>query len=84
VNGASSVCTQLFAVELANLAGQTALKDDCGGRTPNYNAANVWRSLLVEGSTVGVDDGLDHPEREHSTTVFPFLAAPDAKSVTHE
>jgi hypothetical protein len=84
VNSASSVCTQLFAVELANLAGQPALKDDCGGRTPNYNAANVWRSLLVEGSTVGVDDGLDHAEREHSTTVFPFLAAPDAKSVTHE
>ena len=84
VNSASSVCTQLFAVELAALAGQTALKDDCGGRTPNYNAANVWRSLLVEGTTVGVDDGLDHDEREHSTTVFPFLAAPDAKSVTQE
>jgi hypothetical protein len=84
VNSASSVCTQLFAVELAALAGQTALKDDCGGRTPNYNAANVWRSLLVEGTTVGVDDGLDHDGREHSTTVFPFLAAPDAKSVTQE
>jgi hypothetical protein len=84
VNSASSVCTQLLAVELANLAGQTALKDDCGGRTPNYNAANVWRSLLVAGTTVGVDDGLDHDEREHSTTVFPFLAAPDAKSVTQE
>src|ERR1700730_9724236 len=82
VNSASSICTQLFAVELANLAGQRALKDDCGGRTPNYNAANVWRSLLVEGTAVGVDDGLDHDEREHSTTVFPFLAAPDAKSVT--
>jgi hypothetical protein len=39
---------------------------------------------LVEGTTVGVDDGLDHDEREHSTTVFPFLAALDAKSVTQE
>jgi hypothetical protein len=84
VNSASSVCTQLFAVELANLAGQTAMKDDCGGRAPNYNAANVWRSLLVEGTTVGVDDGLDHDEREHSAKIFPFLAAPDAKPVTHE
>jgi hypothetical protein len=84
VNSASSVCTQLFAVELANLAGQTALTNDCGGRTPNYNAANAWRSLLVKGTTVGVDDGLDHDEREHSTTVFPFLAAPDAKSVTQD
>lgn len=84
VNSMSSVCTQLFAVELANLAGRSALRDDCGGRTPNYNAANVWRSLLVEGSTVGVDDGLDHDEREHSTSVFPFLAAPDAKSVTRD
>ena len=84
VNSASSVCTQLFAVELANLAGQTALKNDCGGRTPNYNAANVWRSLLVEGTSVGIDDGLDHDEREHSATVFPFLAAPDAKPVTRD
>jgi hypothetical protein len=84
VNSASSVCTQLFAVELANLGGQTALKDDCGGRTPNYNAANVWRSLLVEGTTAGVDDGLDHDEDEHSAMVFPFLAAPDAKSFTQD
>jgi hypothetical protein len=81
VNSASSVCTQLFGVELASVADQPALKGDCGGRSPNYNAANVWRSLLVAGTVVGVDDGLDHDEREHSATVFPFLAAPDAKSV---
>jgi hypothetical protein len=78
VNSASTVCTQLFAVELASAAGQSALQDNCGGRSPNYNAANVWRSLLVNGTTSGVDDGLDHDEREHSATVFPFLAAPDA------
>jgi hypothetical protein len=84
VNGASSVCTQLFAVELANLAGRSVLKDDCGGRTPNYNASNVWRSLLVNGTTVGVDDGLDHDEREQSATAFPFLAAPDPASVTKQ
>jgi hypothetical protein len=80
VNSASSVCTQLFAVELAKLAGESALNQDCGGRTPNYNASNVWRSLVVNGSTVGVDDGVDHDEREHSATVFPFLAAPDPVS----
>jgi hypothetical protein len=81
VNSASRVCTQLFAVELADLGGQSALKNDCGGRTPNYNAVNVYRSLLVDGTTVSVDDGVDHDEREHSATVFPFLAAPDVKSV---
>lgn len=81
VNSASTVCTQLFAVELANLAGRSALKGDCGGRTPDYDAANVYRSLLVDGTTVSVDDGVHHGEREHSATVFPFLAAPDAKSV---
>jgi hypothetical protein len=84
VNSASSVCTQLFAVELASVAAQSAMKSDCGGRTPNYNASNIWRSLLVNGTTVGVDDGLDHDEREHSATVFPFLAAPSVKPVAVE
>jgi len=83
VNSASTVCTQLFAVELATLAGQSALKDDCGGRTPNYNSVNVYRSLLVDGTTDSVDDGVEHDEREHSATVFPFLAPPDARSVSH-
>jgi hypothetical protein len=84
VNSASRVCTQLFAVELANLAGRKTLRDDCGGRTPNYNAANVWRSLLVDGTSVSVDDGVDHDEREHSATIFPFLAAPDEQSVSKQ
>jgi Domain of unknown function (DUF4331) len=84
VNSASSVCTQLFAVELASVAHQSALKNDCGGRTPNYNASNIWRSLLVNGTTIGVDDGLDHAEREHSAAVFPFLASPSAKPVAIE
>jgi hypothetical protein len=84
VNSASSVCTQFFAVELAQLGQQSALTHDCGGRTPNYDASNVWRSLLVNGTTVGVDDGLDHDEREHSATVFPFLAAPDPTSTAKQ
>jgi hypothetical protein len=79
VNSASTICTQLMAVELASLAGRKSLKTDCGGRTPNYNAVNVYRSLLVDGSNVSVDDGVEHDDREHSATVFPFLAAPDGK-----
>jgi len=84
VNSASSVCTQLFAVELASVAHQSSLKSDCGGRTPNYNASNIWRSLLVSGTMTGVDDGLDHDEREHSASAFPFLAAPTVKPVAVE
>jgi hypothetical protein len=78
INSASRVCTQFFAVELAALAGREALSEDCGGRTPNYDAANIYRSLLVDGTPVGVDDGLHHDERQHSASVFPFLAPPDA------
>lgn len=77
VNSASGVCTQLFAVELAQLAGRSALKNDCGGRTPTYSAANVYRSLLADGTSTGIDDGLSRDEREQSSTTFPFLSAPD-------
>jgi hypothetical protein len=78
VNSASAVCTQLFAVELAQLAGQDALKNDCGGRTPTYSAANMYRSFLANGTSTGTDDGLTRDAREHSAMKFPFLAAPDA------
>jgi hypothetical protein len=80
VNSASTVCTQLMAVELAALAGKKSLKNDCGGRTPNYNAVNVYRSLLVDGTNVSVDDGVEQDDHEHSATVFPFLAALDPAS----
>jgi Domain of unknown function (DUF4331) len=82
VNSASTVCTQLMAVELATVAGQKSLKNDCGGRTPNYNAVNVYRSLLVDGTNVSVDDGVEHDDNHHSATVFPFLAAPDPASAS--
>jgi hypothetical protein len=84
VNGASSVCTQLLAVERAHLAGQSALSDDCGGRALSYSAANVYRSLLADGTIVSVDDGVNRDEREHSGTVFPFLAAPNLESVSKQ
>ena len=76
VNTESTICTQLFAVELAHLSGESAAATDCGGRTPRYNAANVYRSLLVDGTTTSVNDGVDHDDRNHSETEFPFLAAP--------
>jgi Domain of unknown function (DUF4331) len=76
VNTESTVCTRLFAVELAGLAGQTDAAIDCGGRAPLYSAANVYRSLLVDGTTTSVNDGLDRDEKQHSETEFPFLAAP--------
>ena len=58
------------------LAGQAALRDDCGGRTPNHDAVDMYSSLLVNGTTTGVDDGVDRDEHEHSATGFPFLATP--------
>jgi len=76
VNGASGRCTGLFAVELAVLSGDRRRAGDCGGRTPNDDAVDTYRSLLVDGTLTGVSDGVDRDEREHSTTVFPFLAAP--------
>ncbi|MHB8811777.1 MAG: DUF4331 family protein [Steroidobacteraceae bacterium] len=83
VNAASRKCTQFFAVELANLAGRKDLRGDCGGRTPLYDASNVWRSLLVQGGTSGTDDGLHEDEHVPSSTKFPFLAPPDEQAIYH-
>ncbi|WNL44913.1 DUF4331 family protein [Dyella sp. BiH032] len=77
VNSASATCTQFFAVERAALGGKRELAQDCGGRTPSYSAANVYRSMLVDGTTDSVSDGLVRDEREPSDSVFPFLAAPE-------
>ena len=82
VNSASAVCTQFFAVERAALGDDRALAKDCGGRTPTYSASNIYRSMLVDGTTDSVSDGLSRDEREHSDSVFPFLAAPDAQAAT--
>jgi len=82
VNSNSKICTQLMAVELTALAGRKALAKDCGGRSPNYKAANIWRSLLVDGTNDSVSDGVEHDDHDHSATVFPFLASPDGKPVT--
>jgi hypothetical protein len=82
VNSKSAVCEQFFAVELAHLAGRSDLKKECGGRTVTADAVDVYRSLLVNGTTMGMRDGVDRDEREHSTAVFPFLAAPENVAAT--
>jgi hypothetical protein len=76
VNSKSAVCTQFLAVEFTEFKTPGALSNDCGGRTPNYDASNIFRSLLVNGTMAGAIDGLDHDDKVHSTTDFPFLAAP--------
>jgi hypothetical protein len=83
VNSASNVCTQFFAVELANLKGEKTLSKDCGGRSPTYDNSNVWRSLMIAGTTTGTTDGLHQDEHPPSATEFPFLAPPDPKGVNH-
>ena len=76
INSKSSVCTQYLAVELSDLSNGSSITKDCGGRTPNYNADAVFRSLLVRGTTDGTDDGLERDDGVHSTSEFPFLASP--------
>jgi len=74
VDSRQTRCTDYLAVERTALGGE-ALKD-CGGRTPNYNVNGVFRSLLIRGTPDMADDGVDHDDHVHSTSVFPFLAAP--------
>jgi hypothetical protein len=83
VNSASDVCAQFLGVELAVLARRRAYAGDCGGRSPTYNMPDIWRSLLVSGTTDGVESGLREDEHKPSATVFPFLAPPDADGIDH-
>jgi len=76
IDSKSTVCTQYLAVELAELATPGSPSGDCGGRTPNYDAIDVLRSLLILGTTAGVDDGVERDDRIHSTIEFPYLGAP--------
>jgi hypothetical protein len=76
VNSASTTCTQLFALEMASTGSDRRYQRDCGGRAPNYDAVNVYRSLLAGGDNTSIDDGVHHDELAHSSHAFPFLAAP--------
>lgn len=73
VNSASATCTQYLAVEF-DFVG--AINGDCGGRTPTYDAVDVFRALLANGSTRGLSDGVDRDDSTPSADRFPFLAAP--------
>jgi hypothetical protein len=66
-----NTCTGSFGVELAQAR-------NCGGRTPAYDAVDVFRSLLVNGTRAGVDDGVARDDRPHSDSDFPFLGPPQA------
>lgn len=76
IDSESTICGQFFSVELAALTSDGSMKMFCGGRTPNDDAVDIYRSLLVMGSTVGIDDGVAADEHQHSISEFPFLAAP--------
>ncbi|HEX6307461.1 MAG TPA: hypothetical protein VFZ69_04695 [Longimicrobiales bacterium] len=76
IDSNSTVCTQFLAVELSAFSHSHAPTGDCGGRTPNYDAVDVYRSLLMNGSLTGLEDGVDRDDRVHTTRVFPFLAQP--------
>ncbi|HEU5137654.1 MAG TPA: DUF4331 family protein [Steroidobacteraceae bacterium] len=73
VNSAARTCRQYLAAEF-NHVGKA--NHDCGGRTPNYDAVDVFRSLLVNGGLNGIDDGVERDDRQHSDSGFPFLAPP--------
>lgn len=65
-------CKRYLAVE----RGENERSLDCGGRTPVADAVNVFRSLLVNGTESGADDGIIGDDKVHSTADFPFLAEP--------
>jgi hypothetical protein len=76
INSESSICGEFFSVEFTQLAGDASKVFYCGGRTPNDDAIDVYRSALSMGQAQGIDDGVDRDERRHSISDFPFLAAP--------
>lgn len=68
INSSFGECREFFAVELK--------KKDCGGRSPVVDAVDVYRAVLVNGTTKGFEDGVDQDDQQHSVDRFPFLAAP--------
>jgi len=77
VNTTSGTCDQYLAVE-ANAAGIPGTANDCGGRTPMANTADVSYSLFAVGALTGVTNGVtsDADGPGVSKTVFPFLDKP--------
>jgi hypothetical protein len=73
IDSRSTVCTTFLALELAEPG---APSQGCGGRAPELDAVDVFRSLLASGQPAGLEDGVAHDDRVLSATEFPFLAAP--------
>lgn len=71
VNSASRHCRQYLAVEFDDVG---ASNQDCGGRTPGYDAVDTFRSLLSRGELRGLPDGVDADDARHSDRRFPFFA----------
>lgn len=67
-----TTCARYLAVE----TGQNTTFADCGGRTPDSDAVDVYRSWLIDGSGAGIDDGVAQDDKPTSTERFPFLAEP--------
>lgn len=76
VNSRSGRCGQYLAAEF-DLVGAT--NDDCGGRTPDYDAVDVFRSLLMRGEISGLSDGVDRDDAR-TTKDFPFLGPPASRT----
>lgn len=75
VNTMGTECRFYLGVELAATV-VPGVASDCGGRTPGYDVADVFYSLLSRGATAGIPDGVAMDSVMHSSDNFPFLAAP--------
>jgi hypothetical protein len=73
IDSRKRTCERYLAIEMRATGVRTA---DCGGRRPDLDAVDAYRSLLVGGRESGVDDGVARDDRLQPIDNFPFLAAP--------
>lgn len=78
LNAAGTGAGELFALERAALAGAFDLERNPGGRHPAEDSIDIWRSLLVDGTTGSVTDGVDGDDAPLSPA-FPYLAPPQGE-----
>lgn len=64
-----TTCGQYLAVELG-------VTTDCGGRTPSMDVVDVSLSLVVNGTTSGLGDGVSSDADGAASATFPFLRVP--------
>jgi hypothetical protein len=78
IDSGTGVCTDYLGYE-AEVLGVLGEGDEggCGGRTPLYDVIDRSYSVLINGSLGDLGDAIDADSvTTHSTTTFPFLAAP--------